>query len=148
MNLDEIKELIEIFDQSSLSKLEIAREKATITMEKASAGVITTPLPAPTAIANPVDMVAPASSAAAPAAYGDEITSPMVGTFYRSPSPSSAPFINIGDSVKKGQVIGIIEAMKIMNEIEAEFDCKILQILQEDGQPIEYGTPLFLVEKI
>jgi len=72
----------------------------------------------------------------------------MVGTFYRAPSPDAAPFVNVGDTVRKGQTIAIIEAMKIMNELEAEFDCKILEILVENGQPVEYDMPLFRVEKL
>ena len=79
---------------------------------------------------------------------GDKILSPMVGTFYKSPSPSSPSFVKEGESVKKGQVLCILEAMKIMNELEAEFDCKILKVLVEDGQPIEYNMPIFLVKKI
>ena len=76
------------------------------------------------------------------------ITSPMVGTFYRAPSPDSAPYVNIGDKVKKGQTIAIIEAMKIMNEIEAEFDCKIIDIIPSDAQSVEFSSELFVVEKI
>ena len=72
----------------------------------------------------------------------------MVGTFYMAPSPDSAPFVKVGDTVKKGQVIAILEAMKIMNELEAEFDCKILDILVSDGQAVEYDMPLFTVEKL
>ena len=77
-----------------------------------------------------------------------EIKSPMVGTFYRCPSPDTPAYVNVGDKVKKGQTLGIIEAMKIMNEIEAEFDCKILEIIPNDAQPVEYNSPLFVVEKI
>ena len=72
----------------------------------------------------------------------------MVGTFYRSPSPGAAPYVSVGDTIKKGQTIGIVEAMKIMNEIEAEFDCKILEIEVNDAQPVEFGTKLVMVEKI
>ena len=79
---------------------------------------------------------------------GQIIKSPMVGTFYKSPSPGAAPFAKIGDVIRKGQPIAIIEAMKIMNELEAEFDCKILDILVEDGQPVEFDMPIFLVEKV
>ena len=78
----------------------------------------------------------------------DFITSPMVGTFYRSPSPGAAPYVSVGDTIKKGQTIGIVEAMKIMNEIEAEFDCKIVEIEVNDAQPVEYGTKLVMVERI
>lgn len=78
----------------------------------------------------------------------DVITSPMVGTFYQAPAPGAKPFVKIGDSVAKGQSVAIIEAMKIMNEIEAEFDCIIKNVLVNDGQPVEFGMPLFEVEKL
>lgn len=78
----------------------------------------------------------------------DVITSPMVGTFYQAPAPGAKPFVKIGDSVAKGQSVAIIEAMKIMNEIEAEFDCIIKSVLVNDGQPVEFGMPLFEVEKL
>ena len=76
------------------------------------------------------------------------LNAPMVGTFYVAPSPTAKPFVNVGDIVRKGQTVAIIEAMKIMNEWEAEFDCRILKVLVDDGQPVEYGTPIFEVEKI
>lgn len=76
------------------------------------------------------------------------ITSPMVGTFYRSPSPDAQSFIEVGSTVKKGQIVCIVEAMKLMNEIESEFNGKIVSILIENGQPVEYGEPLFVVETI
>ena len=83
-----------------------------------------------------------------PKKEGDTLTSPMVGTFYRSPSPGSAAYVQVGDKVKKGQTLAIIEAMKIMNEIEAEYDCKILEIVPADAQPVEYGEVLFVVERL
>lgn len=76
------------------------------------------------------------------------ITSPIVGTFYRAPSPEAAPFIEIGSRVKKGQVLCIVEAMKLMNEIESESDGTIIKVLVENGQPVEYGEPLFLIEPV
>lgn len=76
------------------------------------------------------------------------ITSPMVGTFYKSPSPGAAPFANVGDIIRKGQIIGIVEAMKIMNEIEAEFDCKIISFEISDAQPVEYGSKIVCIERI
>ena len=72
----------------------------------------------------------------------------MVGTFYAAPSPDSPPFVKAGDTVRKGQTLCILEAMKIMNELEAEFDCKILEVLVEDGEPVEYDKPLFRVERL
>jgi acetyl-CoA carboxylase biotin carboxyl carrier protein len=79
---------------------------------------------------------------------GIAINAPMVGTYYSSPSPDSPSFCGIGDIVRKGQTICILEAMKIMNEVEAEFDCKILDILVQNGEPVEYDMPIFIVEKV
>ncbi|WP_457592411.1 acetyl-CoA carboxylase biotin carboxyl carrier protein [Hydrogenimonas sp.] len=151
MNLKEIKDLIKVFNTSNLSKLKVENGDFGLTLEKGGTA----------AAAAPVQSSAPAPAAApAQAAPAQEesqksipdnavyITSPMVGTFYRSPSPDSPPFVKVGDTVRKGQPLCILEAMKIMNELEAEFDCKILEILAEDGQPVEYDMPLFLVEKV
>jgi acetyl-CoA carboxylase biotin carboxyl carrier protein len=79
---------------------------------------------------------------------GTTINSPMVGTFYKAPSPDASPFVKVGDTIRKGQPLCILEAMKIMNEIDAEFDCKILKILVDDSQAVEFDTPIFEVEKI
>ncbi len=150
MNLKEIKDLIKVFNSSSLSKLKVENGDFGLTLEKGGSAPAAA---APAQTAAP----APAAQAAAPAKSESEksvpdnavyITSPMVGTFYRAPSPDSPPFVKVGDSVSKGQPLCILEAMKIMNELEAEFDCKILEILVEDGQPVEYDMPLFLVEKV
>jgi len=85
---------------------------------------------------------------AEPRIQGDVIASPMVGTFYASPSPDAPPFVKAGDKVKKGQTLCILEAMKIMNELDAEYDCKIIDILVADGDAVEYDKPLFVVEKL
>ena len=107
---------------------------------------------APVAVAAaPAASAAPLAQEAAPTApvvSGDMIVSPMVGTFYAAPSPDSAPFVKVGDRVKKGQVIAVLEAMKIMNELEAEFDCEILSVLVSDAQAVEYDMPLFAVKKL
>ena len=144
MNFQEIKELIELFDKSGLSRLKIKENDFTISMQKESSALA--PAPASVAAAAPQGVVEAEREAAVK--KGEYITSPMVGTFYRAPSPDSPPFVKVGDVVSKGQTLGIIEAMKIFNEIEAEFDCKILEILVEDGQPVEYDMPLFLVERV
>ena len=136
------------FDDSTLSSLKINKEGFSIEFEKAT---IATAVAAPAVAAAPVAAAAPAPTAAAPVAEeiaGDKILSPMVGTYYASPSPDSPVFVKEGDVVKKGQPLAILEAMKIMNELEAEFDCKILKILVEDGKPVEYDMPLFVVEKM
>jgi acetyl-CoA carboxylase biotin carboxyl carrier protein len=78
----------------------------------------------------------------------ETITSPIVGTFYRAPSPDSDPYVQIGSVVEKGQIFCIVEAMKLMNEIEAEFKCKVVETLKENAQPVEFGDPLFLVERL
>ena len=151
MNLKEIKELIKVFNSSDLSKLKIENGEFGLTLEKGGTVVAASPVQAA-----PVQQVQAAAPIEAPAVEAekkvadnaDKITSPMVGTFYRAPSPDSPPFVNVGDTVRKGQTLCILEAMKIMNELEAEFDCKILDILVEDGQPVEYDMPLFLVEKV
>ena len=155
MNLKEIKELIKVFNASDLSKMKVENGDFGLTLEKAGtpAAAAVASQQTATAAAAPASAT-PAPAAAQPAAENElpentvYITSPMVGTFYRSPSPDSPPFVNKGDVVKKGQPLCILEAMKIMNELEAEFDCKILDILVEDGQPVEYDMPLFLVEKL
>ncbi|SFO97863.1 acetyl-CoA carboxylase biotin carboxyl carrier protein [Hydrogenimonas thermophila] len=151
MNLKEIKELIKVFNSSDLSKLKVENGDFGLTLEKGGVAVATAPVQAA-----PVQQVQASAPVEAPVAEAekkvadnaDKITSPMVGTFYRAPSPDSPPFVNVGDTVRKGQTLCILEAMKIMNELEAEFDCKILDILVEDGQPVEYDMPLFLVEKV
>ncbi|MBU1643075.1 acetyl-CoA carboxylase biotin carboxyl carrier protein [bacterium] len=149
MDMKQIKSLISTFDESGLSKIKINKEGFEIEMEKAT-GLVAAPVHA--VAAAPAPAAAPvAVAAAAPAAQavsGDTINSPMVGTYYAAPSPDSAPFIKVGDTVKKGQAIAVLEAMKIMNELEAEFDCKILDILVKDGQAVEYDMPLFVVEKL
>ena len=154
MNFKEIKELIEIFDASNLNRLSISQENSKIKLEKGISNVsVSAPVvqttPAPAQVSQSLPQVAPVASApAAPLLAGETINSPMVGTFYRCPSPDTPAYVNVGDKVKKGRALGIIEAMKIMNEIEAEFDCKILEIIPNDAQPVEYNSPLFVVEKI
>lgn len=151
MDMKQIKALLQEFDASTLSKLKITQDAFSIELEK-NIGMVAAPImAAPVAVASaPVAAAAAAEStvSAAPVHTGDMIVSPMVGTFYGSPSPDSAPFVKVGDRVKKGQVIGILEAMKIMNELEAEFDCKIVSILVSDSQAVEYDMPLFAVEKL
>ncbi len=150
MNLKEIKDLIKVFNSSDLSRLKVENGEFGLTLERGGSAPVQ---PAPVQPSAAVSAATPAPAAAEPAekSVPDNavyITSPMVGTFYRAPSPDSPPFVKVGDTVRKGQPLCILEAMKIMNELEAEFDCKILEILVEDGQPVEYDMPLFLVEKV
>ncbi|QTH44735.1 acetyl-CoA carboxylase biotin carboxyl carrier protein [Cohnella sp. LGH] len=159
--LSEIKELIKLVDQTSVHELEIENEGARLSIRKPGRTEVvnvqapsfpTTYLPAaPVAHASPVGAHAvPAEEAkAAPAAdtsHLNRIVSPMVGTFYRSPSPDAAPFVNIGDRVTDKTVVCILEAMKLMNPLEAEVKGEIVDILVENGQLVEFGQPLFLVK--
>ena len=150
MEMKQINALITKFDESGLSKIKMSKDGFEIEMEKAT-GLVAAPVAAvaaaPAAVAAPV-AAASAAPAAVAAISGDTIDSPMVGTYYSAPSPDSAPFVKVGDTIKKGQAVAVLEAMKIMNELEAEFDCKIVEILVTDGQAVEYDMPLFVVEKI
>ena len=150
MKQNEIKELIKIFDESDITKLKIEDKDFTIVLSKEATVVAQAPVvqaSAPVTAPAPVATETTSTPAETKAPAGLTINSPMVGTFYKAPSPGASAFVKVGDSVKAGQAVGIIEAMKIMNEIEADFDCKIIEILVEDGQPIEFDTPLFVVER-
>ena len=153
MKLDEIKELARVFGKSKLEKMRIKMKDFELEMEKGGSAPVAPATPAP--VASPAPTAPAAAPATTPAAEtapeipkGDIISSPMVGTFYASPSPDSPAFVKVGDTVKKGQPLCILEAMKIMNELDAEFDCKIVDILVIDGEAVEYDKPLFVVEKL
>jgi acetyl-CoA carboxylase biotin carboxyl carrier protein len=154
MDLRKLKTLIDLVSESNISELEITEAEGKVRIVKAGVAAVTlapAPQPAPVAAA-PALAAAPAPAAAstaeaAPAApAGHAIKSPMVGTFYRSASPGSKPFLEIGSTVKEGEPACIIEAMKIMNEIESDCSGKVVQILCENGQAVEFGQPLFIVE--
>ena len=150
MDLRKLKTLIDLVSESNISELEIAEADGKVRIVKASAQAA--PAAAPTAHAAPVtvagtlERTAAETAAATPAPTGNVVKSPMVGTFYRSASPGSEPFIEIGSTVKVGDPICIIEAMKIMNEIEADAAGTIREILCENGQAVEFGQPLFVIE--
>jgi acetyl-CoA carboxylase biotin carboxyl carrier protein len=155
MDLRKLKTLIDLVSESNVSELEITEADGKVRIVKAGAQpvVYAQPMPAPAAAA----VAAPAAAAPAPAAAapapaeapaetGHVVKSPMVGTFYRASSPGAKAFAEVGDQVKAGQPVCIIEAMKIMNEIESDVDGTITKILVDNGQPVEYGQPLFIVE--
>lgn len=150
MTRDEIKELMTFFDETNINRIKIKDKEFEIELEKyepeaAPAPVVCPPVPAPT----PINVnVVNEKSASSQSLGGDTLNSPMVGTFYVAPSPGAASFVKVGQTVRKGDCIGIIEAMKIMNEIEAEYDCRIIKALVADGQPVEFGMALYEVEKI
>jgi oxaloacetate decarboxylase (Na+ extruding) subunit alpha len=154
MNLKEIKELIEMLKNTDISELEIERSGVKVRLRKGGDVTLHPVMPRmeypPAAIVAPAVTEVPepqAGKAAEPATANEvKVTSPIVGTFYRSSSPDKPPYVEIGAVVKKGQVLCIIEAMKLMNEIESESAGKIVQVLVENGQPVEYGQPLFVIE--
>ncbi len=154
LDLAEVRRLGKLMESMSLAEVEIDIEGKRVRVVRAVPGMQTGPLAMPMPM--PMAGYAPAlpaaqptgAPAAAPAAGGQrgaEIPSPMVGTFYRSPSPDAAPFSEVGDRITKDSVVCIIEAMKVMNEIKAEIEGEILEILVQNGEPVEFGQPLFLV---
>jgi len=151
MDIKDLKDLIELMNQNELLELEVVEDNKKIRLKKMyEGGAKIVPMPmagAPAAPAAPVAASAPAAPAAAPAAEsGVMIKSPMVGTFYRSASPETPSYVEVGDSVNGETVVCILEAMKVFNEIRAEMEGKITKILVENGEAVEYGQPLFLVE--
>jgi acetyl-CoA carboxylase biotin carboxyl carrier protein len=149
MDLRKLKKLIDLVQESGIAELEITEGEERVRI--ASGGSVSvTPLAAaaPAVAAAPV-AAAPAPLAAAPApapaAEGHVVKAPMVGTFYRAPAPDAKPFVEVGDTVKEGQTICVIEAMKLMNEIESDASGTIKAILVENGQPVEYGQALFII---
>ncbi len=155
MDLRKLKTLIDLVSESNVSELEITEADGKVRIVKAGATPVVMAAPMmqqamPMAQAAPVAAAAAGAPAAAEAAPAEEtghvVKSPMVGTFYRSSSPGAKAFAEVGDQVKAGQPVCIIEAMKIMNEIEADKDGTVTKILVENGQPVEYGQPLFIIE--
>ncbi|WP_445612681.1 acetyl-CoA carboxylase biotin carboxyl carrier protein [Geobacillus sp. YF-1] len=175
MKIQEIRELIRLIDQSSIDEFVYEQGETKVHMKKAAAAVAVTPAvasapaaqpapavtvsapaaPAPAAIPVQAPAEAPATEADQPAGSAakqakegafHQITSPMVGTFYAAPAPDKPPYVKPGDKVKKDTVVCIIEAMKLFNEIEAEVEGEIVEVLVQNGQLVEYGQPLFLVK--
>jgi acetyl-CoA carboxylase biotin carboxyl carrier protein len=157
MDLRKLKTLIDLVSESNVSELEITEAEGKVRIVKGGGAVHPMVAPAampmagtsPPATAAPAlapGQASPAPSAAPAAPAGHMVKSPMVGTFYRSASPGAKPFIEIGSQVKEGDTICIIEAMKILNEIEADKGGTITQVLVENGQAVEYGQPLFVIE--
>ena len=148
MDLRKLKTLIELVETSGIAELEIQEGEERVRITRAlSAHQHAANLPAP-AVAQPVSIpaaLAAPATASPPASEGHVVKSPMVGTFYRTASPGAKPFVEIGDTVEKGDALCIIEAMKLMNEIEADSAGTIKAILAENGQPVEFGQPLFVI---
>jgi len=151
-DLSYIRELAGIFQDHELDELEIETGETRMLLRRGDVPVVTqaaAPVVAAAPAAAPAVAAAPAAAPVAAAADkpGDFITSPFVGTFYRSPRPDAPSFVEVGSKVQPGSTVCIVEAMKLFNEIEADFGCTIEEVLVEDGQPVEYGAKLFRVTK-
>ena len=153
MDLRKLKTLIDLVAESGIAELEVTEENDKVRIvNKVQTVAVATPVAAPVVAAAPAPVAAAPAPAAdsAPAAEetkieGTPMTSPMVGTFYRAPSPGATPFVNVGDKVTAGQTLCIIEAMKLLNEIEAETSGTVKEICVENGQPVEFGQTLFII---
>ena len=153
MDSKDLKSLIKMITETDITEfsLETGDEKISI-KRGCSAQVVTMTAPAPV-YAAPVAAAPVAAPAAPPVSApaeekGNQVASPIVGTFYRAPAPDAAPYVEVGQVVEKGQTLCIVEAMKLMNEIEAEYRCKIVKICKENAQPVEFGEALFVVEPL
>ncbi len=159
MNVDDLKEILDLVREHDLTEFELEREGLKLKVKKAGPW---SPAPAPgayaplPAIALPAQAPAPQAGPASPARSSSEapagegvdlavVKSPIVGTFYRAPEPNAPPFVETGGPVKKGQVLCIIEAMKLMNEIESDYEGEVVTIYVENGQPVQYGERLFAI---
>ena len=153
MDLRKLKTLIDLVSESGVAELEITEgdDRVRIVNRNGAAPVqvhqpVTVAQPMPVPAPAPEAAPAPAAAPAAPQQTGTPLTSPMVGTFYRAPSPGADPFVKVGDAVKKGQIVCIIEAMKLLNEVEADMDGTVKEVCVENGQPVEFGQSLFIIE--
>ena len=159
MNLKELKEILQLLDEKEIAEFELEEEGMKLRIRKASPSgatatpalvpaaqpVVVTSAVAPAPVATQAAAPAPPPPAPEPDAGLVVVKSPIVGTFYRTPDPNSPPFVSVGDKVRPGQVMCIIEAMKLMNEIEAELAGEIVTIHHESGQPVQFGDPLFSI---
>ncbi len=154
MDIRKIKKLIELLEESNIEELEIKEGEESVRISRghsnqpqvvAQAPAMAVAAPVAAAPVAPAPVAPAAAPEAAPAPTGHSITSPMVGTFYRSPSPGAAPFIEVGQTVKAGDVVCIVEAMKMMNQIEADKSGVVEAVLLDDGEPVEFDQPLVII---
>jgi acetyl-CoA carboxylase biotin carboxyl carrier protein len=152
MNVDDLKQILELVREHDLAEFEYEQDGLRLRVRKADAAAAPSsappamafaPVPSPAAAPLLVPVAAPTTQDAEEFAV---VTSPIVGTFYRSPSPEAQPFAEVGGTVRKGQVLCIIEAMKLMNEIESEYEGEIVKVYVENGQPVQYGERLFAIK--
>jgi len=156
MEIKDLKALVKIVTDTDITEFEFRNEDEEIVIRRGSNQEMVQVAPAypqmMPAMAPAAPVAAPQATQAAPAPVEDDkyeaIPSPLVGTFYQAPSPESPSYVEVGQVVDKGQILCIVEAMKIMNEIEADFKCKIVEIVPENAEPVEFGAPLFKVERV
>ena len=157
MDIKDLKMLIKMVTETDITEFELENAEDKIVIKRGCTAAapqyqMQQPMAYQYAPAAPAAALQGAPVAAAPAAVeqeqGEVVTSPIVGTFYRAPAPDAPDYVEVGQIVEKGEVLCIVEAMKLMNEIEAEFRCKIVRIAKENAQPVEYGDQLFIVEKL
>jgi acetyl-CoA carboxylase biotin carboxyl carrier protein len=155
MDIKDIKQLVKMVTETDITEFEMENGEERVYLKRGHEPQMVqyqaAPAPAYAPVQHaPAGVAAAAPAAAAPVAEekGEKIASPIVGTFYRAPAPDAPPFTDVGQIVEKGQTFCIVEAMKLMNEIEAEFRCKVVKICKENAEPVEFGDTLFIVEKL
>jgi acetyl-CoA carboxylase biotin carboxyl carrier protein len=154
MDIKELKTLLKMVTDTDITEFELSSGETSVKLKRGAGHVMAVPVAAPvmTQAAAFSQAPQPAQAPVTPAVpqpeaeSGQQVTSPIVGTFYRAPAPDVAPYVEVGSLVEKGQTLCIVEAMKLMNEIEAEFRCRIVKICKENAQPVEFGDTLFIVE--
>jgi acetyl-CoA carboxylase biotin carboxyl carrier protein len=151
MDIRKVKKLIELLEESGIAEIEIKEGEEAVRISRMPTGAYAMHAPAPHLMAAPAALPAPTAAAPAdvvakPRANEHVVTAPMVGTFYAAPTPGAKAFVDIGDEVKAGQVLCIIEAMKMMNQIEADKGGRVTSVMAQNGDPVEFGQPLFVIE--
>ena len=143
MDIRKIKKLIEMLQESDLNEIEVSQGEESVRISRDSNNTISTQMPLNS---NPIQVPEIGKEEIQPELSGNQIKTPIVGTFYRRPNPEKAAFINVGDIIEVGDVVCIVEAMKMMNEIKSEYSGKVVSIIAEDGQPVEFDQTLIIVE--
>jgi acetyl-CoA carboxylase biotin carboxyl carrier protein len=144
LNIEELREIVRLLKQEQLSEITVSEGDTTITVRQA----VGHPTPVAATVGASASPAAPASGSAAVPPDGLALTAPLVGTFYRRPTPEDEPFVEVGQTVKSGDTVGLIEAMKVMNEIKAEKAGRVRAVIAEDGAPVEYGQVLFVFDPL
>ena len=143
MDIRKIKKLIEMLQESDLNEIEVSQGEESVRISRDSNNTVSTQMPLKS---NPIQVPDIGKEEIQPELSGNQIKTPIVGTFYRRPNPEKAAFINVGDIIEVGDVVCIVEAMKMMNEIKSEFSGKVVSIIAEDGQPVEFDQTLIIIE--